>query len=270
MNEMLYDVFQKAFVDTSVSYEEFISRLDLNDSTVLKYFEPETGELIGFSVVRENCISLLCVLPEHQNKGIGTTLLKQSENLIAANGYNEIFLGYKGETTSLFKGVPLSKENYLFFSKHQYDNDFTVCDYEIALPPYIPQTDDAASIYNANSSKELTMLFLRFLEGKDKKMYNKYCAFDNIDYIFVKNGSNITGVCAYSIDKDNRTLNLYDVVSYPNYDVQSKKLLLNEMAQISATNDCDKVIVRDVSNPSFYKDYSSTETKKYWRGSKSC
>lgn len=270
MNEVLYNIFRQSFQDSNVSYEEFLSKLDFNDSHVFKYFDRNTGKIIGYSVVRENCISLICVLPQYQKQGIGTHLLKKSEDFIKANGYNEIFLGYKGEKTSLFKGVPISNENYLFFNQNNYDNDFTVCDYEIKLDSYDQNLNNSLQIFDASSDVGLKVLFLQFLEEKDKLLYDKYAIVNNINFIFSKNSNSINGVCIYNVDKENRTLNIFDVIAYPNFDINCKKILLNEMAAIAQKNNCDKVIVRDVSNPSFYKDYSSVETKRYWRGSKSC
>ena len=50
MNKLLYEVFKSAFPSINVSYEDFISRLDLNDSIVLKHFDSVTGIMNGFFI----------------------------------------------------------------------------------------------------------------------------------------------------------------------------------------------------------------------------
>ena len=71
MLEELYKIFKECFPTTLISKEEFEKKLDFNDSEVIKEYD-ENSNLIGYSIIRENCISLICVKPEFQKKGHGT------------------------------------------------------------------------------------------------------------------------------------------------------------------------------------------------------
>ena len=270
MNEILYDVFVRSFPKVNIDYDTFNDRLDLNDSVVFKKFDETGVNLIGFSIVRENCIGLLCVLPEYRCRGIGTSLLKQSEKFISSNGYNEILLGYKGEKTSLFKGVPLNNANYSFFSKNGYDNDFSFYDYEIDLTEVKDTFNPNFIAKDFSDDNRLKLLLLQFLEEKDKILYDKYVFDKDIRFLVSKDEKTINGVCAYKI-KDNSILEIHDLVAYPNFNVECKKFLLGRMNDVAVENNCDKVVVCNINNPSFYqKSYKPKEINNYWRGSKSC
>ena len=270
MNEVLYEVFTRSFPKMHVGFDDFNDRLDLNDSTVFKKFDESGTNLIGFSVVRENCICLLCVLPEYRRQGIGSYLLSQSEHFISSNGYNEVLLGYKGERTSLFKGVPLTEGNYDFFHSKGYDNDFSFYDYEIKLSEEDKQDNSKYTATDFTSKNSLRMLLLQFLEERDKNLYEKYVFDKDVRFLVARDDKTIKGVCAYKVNKDS-ILEIHDLVAYPNFNMDCKKFLLGEMANVSKNTGCDKVIVCNLNNPSFYqKTYKPVEVNNYWRGSKSC
>lgn len=270
MNEVLYDVFLKSFPKMFVEFHDFNDRLDLNDATIFKKFDETGTNLVGFSVVRENCIGLLCVLPEFRRRGFGSDLLKQSEEFIAANGYSEVLLGYKGERTSLFKGVPLTEENYAFFHSKGYDNDFSFYDYEIQLVEDDQKENSKYTVTDFSSNNSLRMLLLQFLEEKDKTMYEKYVFDRDVKFLVARDDKSINGICAYKINSDS-VLEIHDLAAYPNFKVDCKEFLLGKMAEVSKENDCKKVVVCNLNNPSFYqKTYKPVEVNSYWRGSKSC
>ena len=70
----------------------------------------EDGKIIGASVVNENTILMLCVDSKFRNKGLGSSLLKESEEHIIKNGHKEINVGVGFEY--LMPGVPTSKKVY--------------------------------------------------------------------------------------------------------------------------------------------------------------
>lgn len=67
----------------------------------------ETGNLVGISVINENVILLFCVEEAYRNRGIGDSLLKQSEALIQSNGYKNVKVGVGFDY--FMPGVPTSK-----------------------------------------------------------------------------------------------------------------------------------------------------------------
>ena len=68
----------------------------------------EDNNLIGCVIVNKNTILLLVVDEEYRNKGIGSSLLEECENIIINNGYNNIVLGVGFDY--LMPGVPTSKK----------------------------------------------------------------------------------------------------------------------------------------------------------------
>lgn len=65
------------------------------------------NQLIGISVIHKNTILLLCVEEKYRNQGLGSRLLKKSEEAIKDAGFEEVIVG-AGEDY-LMPGVPTSK-----------------------------------------------------------------------------------------------------------------------------------------------------------------
>lgn len=62
------------------------------------------GKLIGASVLHKNTLYLLCVDAAYRNRGLGSQLLKESEALVKAGGYDTIQVGAGEEY--LTPGIP--------------------------------------------------------------------------------------------------------------------------------------------------------------------
>lgn len=274
MIEQLYDIFKECFPTTLVSKEEFEKKLDFNDVEIIKISD-ENNDLIGYSIVRENCISLLCVKPDFQKKGYGTKLLIESEEKIRKNGFKDILLGYKSDKSSLYMGVPiLNNENHKFFSKHQYDNDFTSYDVNISILSDLDVNHNDIQDYNTiitSKYPDLKILFFQLLEKIDKKIYKRYFLEKNIDFIFCRKNNKLAGICAYQVLEDENTILIYDLVSYPSFDLKSKKLMLSEIKNIQQEKSIENICIRNVSNPILYEnEFNGRISQKYWRGSKLC
>ncbi len=113
-----YEIFKSCFPALRIDEHNF-ERLAFTDGT--KTFRE--GE--GFAVCRENSITLLCVAPEAQRKGIGSALLSQCEEHIKSTGNTSVSIG----GNMLIGAVEGSHD---FFKKHGYSlsGDFT----EMELP----------------------------------------------------------------------------------------------------------------------------------------
>ena len=70
----------------------------------------EQNKLIAVSIINKNTILFFYVDKDYRNKGIGTNLLKESENYIKNNGYKNIIIGVG--YNYLMPGVPTSKKYY--------------------------------------------------------------------------------------------------------------------------------------------------------------
>lgn len=97
----IYAIFRNCFPTIGITEEIFVKLLDLAHCHLIKYTIDD--KLIGFSLINENKIRLLCVEPNYQHNGIGTNLVGVSEEFIRSNGYHEIILG--GTDSKLFLGA---------------------------------------------------------------------------------------------------------------------------------------------------------------------
>lgn len=112
----------------------------------------KSGDLVGVSVINENVILLFCVEEAYRNQGIGSRMLKRSEEVIGNNGYKTVKVGVGFDY--FMPGVPTSKryveavnecldENVTetasrFFEKHGYSHsqDCNIFDMRFALKDF--------------------------------------------------------------------------------------------------------------------------------------
>ena len=102
----IYNLFRTCLPYVVRDEEEAKEILGNEENTVLEK-RNEENKLIGVSVVHKNSILLLCVAPEYRNRGIGTWLLNESEEVIRKAGYEEVVVGAGEEY--LAPGIPTSK-----------------------------------------------------------------------------------------------------------------------------------------------------------------
>ena len=105
----LYEMFKNNFPFIIRENDIALNLLsDTNNKIIEK--KNDDGELIGVSVINKNTIYMLCVNEKYRYKGIGSKLLKESEDYILSNGYNEIIIGV-GESY-LMPGIPMKSMPY--------------------------------------------------------------------------------------------------------------------------------------------------------------
>ena len=138
--KMMYECFRKAFIEYDLRYECFCHKLSWGKNTYLTRFVD--NKLVAFSVVRKDSISILCVDPDFQNQGYGSSLLKESEELIEKEGFNKVNLG-----GGFFLACPLRgkgiKDN--FFSKRGYRGTSTCYEMKMDLKDF-----DINNVYAAS------------------------------------------------------------------------------------------------------------------------
>ncbi len=108
-----YEIFKSCFPQLKIDESNF-KKLAFSDST--KLFRASEG----FAVCDKDRITLLCVSPEMQGKGIGSTLLSQCEEHIKSSGTSSVSIG----GNMLVGAIDGSHD---FFKKHGYSlsGDFT-------------------------------------------------------------------------------------------------------------------------------------------------
>ena len=88
----VYEIFRRNF-PTIVRRKSIVE--DLINDKENKIFERRNkrGKLIAVAIVNKNTIYLLCVDKKYRNQGIGNSLLKECEDFIKQNGYDNIVVG---------------------------------------------------------------------------------------------------------------------------------------------------------------------------------
>lgn len=123
-----YGIFKSCFPELKIDESNF-NKLAFSDDT--KLFR----ESDGFAVCRKNRITLLCVAPDMQKKGIGSALLKQCEEHIKSSGNTGVSIG-----GNMLIGA--TDGSHDFFRKHGYSlsGDFT--EMELTLKDFsVPKAD---------------------------------------------------------------------------------------------------------------------------------
>ena len=120
---MRYDLYETFRENFPFIIRENNTALNILSDTNNKVIEKKIGnKIVGVSVINKNTIYMLCVDKEYRNKGIGSELLKESEEYIFANGYDEVKIG--AGDSYLMPGIPMRTKPYneLLNEEKIYDN----------------------------------------------------------------------------------------------------------------------------------------------------
>lgn len=134
----LHAVYNACFPSLRTDCATLRQRLGLDSGSRLLVRTTEDGTAAGFAVVRADALLLLCVAPEHQNRGIGSALLTEAEALLTPHG--RAVLGHAPDTY-IFPGVPMDSQTdaHAFFEKRGYHYSWTACDLLLDLTAYAHQ-----------------------------------------------------------------------------------------------------------------------------------
>jgi len=116
----IYDLFTTNLPEITRS-EETVKRI-LSDEDNQIFFRKVENTLAGVSVINDNTIYLLCVDKAFQNRGIGTGLLRQSEDHIKNCNHKKITLGAGKEY--IMPGVPMNNDAHNFFISRGYTHSW--------------------------------------------------------------------------------------------------------------------------------------------------
>ena len=120
MTNEIYKLFRQTLPDI-LRNEDAVKKILSNENNHIITVKEE-NRLIGVSVIRENVIYLLCVDDNAQNSGIGTQLLRQSEEYISSKGFDKVIVGAGKEY--IMPGVPMNRGAHNFFIKHGYTHSW--------------------------------------------------------------------------------------------------------------------------------------------------
>lgn len=108
--------------------QETVLRILQNEGNTFIEHREEGNKLAGVSVVNRNAILLLCVDKKYQRQGIGTKLLRESEEIIRRGGFDRAVIGNGFDY--IMPGVPTSKRYFPAENEELYpDLDETASDF---------------------------------------------------------------------------------------------------------------------------------------------
>ncbi len=137
-----YQVFSACFPELDISPEAFALRMNLRGQTVLEH--RIKGQSAGFAMLEKDALRLLCVLPEYQGKGIGSSLLRSAEDCARSAGAETLTVGGTNPSRLLI-GAP--EQSVDFFEKRGYAvgesyeemmgdlTRFRADDFDLPVPP---------------------------------------------------------------------------------------------------------------------------------------
>lgn len=142
MIQEYYEIFKRNFPYIVREYNKVIEILSYPNNKIIEKRDNK-GQLIGISVINKNTIFMLCVDLEYRKRGIGTELLKESEEYIKSKGYDSVTIGVGDEY--IMPGIPVRTKPYeedlnndviysevnddasKFFLKHGYSHSWKDC-----------------------------------------------------------------------------------------------------------------------------------------------
>jgi len=152
----IYALFRKELPDILIGDEAVLNNLSDEDNHFI--YRKEQDKLIAVSVINTNAIYLLLVDERHKGKGIGTSLLKESEEYVKAQGYDRIKLGVGKDY--IIPGVPMNKNAHKFFEKHGYHHswgDVNCIDLSMSLSDFTYTEHKLGDIIDGNLYRFATM-----------------------------------------------------------------------------------------------------------------
>lgn len=194
--KLMYECFRKAFNEFDLSYQTFKDKLSWGKNTYLTRYDKD--KLIGFAIVRKDNLCCLCVDPAYQNKGYGTTLLKEAEKLVKDSGSNKINLG-----GGFFLACPLRgktiEDNYFthrgYIGKRTcYEMMMKLDSYDVDKQPINHELDNVIFKYNDHPFEDVTKAV-----AKVQTEWVKFFHDDGHCFIAEKKGK-VVGFCNISFD----------------------------------------------------------------------
>ena len=201
-------------------YREEATTKEIINKEGNKYIEKrnEDNELIGLSIINNNTILLLCVDLKYRNNGIGTSLLKESENMIINDGYDNAILGVG--FNYLMPGIPTS--NHYFKSEHE------------DLYPII--NDNAENFFvNKGYINTSDCDYFDMGQSLDNYNYNKIQignVVNNIEYRFADE-SDIDSICVCTDDAQESFTKYYKMKEH--YSGNSRVMIATINGEVAAT-----------------------------------
>ncbi len=210
-----YFLYRACFPEYPVERDRFEKLLPEGKMQVFE--RRNETELLGFAMLYENSVVLLCVSPLYRRQGIGSVLLSEAEDYIKGLGYDKVILGRS--TYYLLQGVPeADKESVSFFLHRGYTAEWSSVNMRLEFSnrksenvelPAAPGTVSFRFAKNAEKEKILQAVkevdegWLPYFNGCDPKevfiadengMVIGFALVSPTDGRFVKEGEQVGGI----------------------------------------------------------------------------
>lgn len=116
MYDALYTIYQECLPQYAVHQSLFEQHMQPVSARIITH--THRNKVVGYAMIHDASIALLCVQPCYQGQGIGSTLLAQAEQYILRSGARKIVLG-RGRHY-LLQGVPDEGDRIAFFQSKGY------------------------------------------------------------------------------------------------------------------------------------------------------
>ncbi|MDF2941498.1 MAG: hypothetical protein K0S01_356 [Herbinix sp.] len=277
MKNDIFALYNACFPNMKIRFEAFLNKLDYDHSEII--VRKDKNEVIGFSIVKDNAILLLCVNPKLQNKGYGTELLQQSEQNIKAQGFDKIILGCG--STYLFQGVPMGTEEktHLFFEKRGYRSDGISVNMTMRLNDF--------SINTIQMPKAPDTVLFRYATAEDKAKllpavaeveaeWVKYYEHSEEPILIAVEGSDVLGFEIISANMDTFYSDERDTIGAVGCvgvvpQVRKRGIGLQLVAlgiEVLKKNDCDEVFIGYTYYENWYALLGHKTSERFWMGYK--
>ena len=77
-----FELFGDCYPELQLNREMFVQLLDIGGCTVFEH--KENGDIVGFAMVKDNSLRLICVSEKYRRQGIGSELLAHSRRSFGA------------------------------------------------------------------------------------------------------------------------------------------------------------------------------------------
>jgi GNAT superfamily N-acetyltransferase len=223
--------------------------------------------LIGFALLRQSSLTLLCVDEAYRRRGIGSDLLKQAEDWAGSHGKKRLILGHGSDY--VIPGVPTEEGAHRFFEKRGYACTGYTYDMTLTLPPEITVPIPDGVTFDVQPVNDE---ILAAVEAVEKSWLGVYKSTPE-DVLLAKLNGIIAGFCIpagwtrFDPDRDAGSVSCVGVL--PEYRNRGIGLaMVSEALRYLTDNGCTRAELLYTSIPHWYGKLGFVPFHRLWMGEK--
>jgi predicted N-acetyltransferase YhbS len=190
---IMHSLYNNCFDLLKMTERNFIDRLAKNDKNKTYFIAEIDNQIVGYSIVAGNAITLLIVSEIHRNEGIGSILLEKAEEKIKKE-YDSIELV---SSDYILCGVPFDTKSsyYKWFENKGFAHNWTACDMTVDLKKFssegVSYSSDNIVFKKLHTDDEIESCY----NGADsvEKGWGRFFAEENTNAIIAIKGEEVIG-----------------------------------------------------------------------------